>query len=147
MKLLNHPTKTIALKQFLALGLEDCSYRNDECGSMIHPQLDMFGVYPAYDVHAEECPLNPESWSIFDYDANDTIGTFNTAEVVKFFKERLDRLKAIRPIIKKVDNDHYIVKFDGVSIDYASNVLPETLKYLMEKYPNAILEKKTVAKK
>lgn len=94
MKLLNHSTKTAFPKSFEAIGLEDCSYAHDECGSMIHPELEMFGVYPAYDVENERCPLNPKLWMIFDYDANDTIGTFTTEEVVKFFKERLTRVES-----------------------------------------------------
>jgi hypothetical protein len=93
MTYLNHPTKTIIPPSFIAIGLEDCSYRNDECGSLIHPDLERFGVFPAYDVETEECPVTPNKWFIFDYDASDTLGIFKTSEVVEWFQTNLDALK------------------------------------------------------
>lgn len=46
-----------------------------------------------------------------------------------------------KPIIK-IMNGNYIVKFMGVTIEYTSNTLSETLRFLKKRYPNAVLERK-----
>jgi predicted secreted hydrolase len=45
------------------------------------------------------------------------------------------------PLIIKGDG-YYYVKFLGVAIEYTSNTLPETLKFLKKRYPTAKVEKK-----
>lgn len=95
MKYLNHPVKTRIPEKFLAFGLVDYSWKNDALGSMGHPKVEDFAVYPSGDAENvifgdESSVLNPEKWFISNFNCpEDSIDGLSVDEVIEFFKERL----------------------------------------------------------
>jgi len=95
---LNHETKTQIPEEFLAIGLEDYSYCNDEVGCMGHPKIEEFLIYPCAD-YLEVCHGNelvqeiPEKWFLSNFNCpEDSEKELTTAEVVEWFKNKLEEV-------------------------------------------------------
>ena len=95
MKYLNHWRKVQIPTEFLEIGMEDCSWKNDEVGSMGHPKVENFVVYPVADyleaIHGfGEVKEIPTHWFLMNLNCpEDSEKELTPAEVVEFFKSKL----------------------------------------------------------
>lgn len=87
MNYLNHQTKTVFPEILKAKGFKDCSWKNDKCGSLCHPEIDELHIYPVYDCLSEECPLEPKLWQVFNHAENWSLGEFTPEGVARLFND------------------------------------------------------------
>ena len=94
MKYLNHPVKTRIPEKFLELGLVDYSWKNDAVGSMGHPRIENYLVYPVRNyteaLENDTFSENPEKWFVFNPNCpEDSAENMTVDDVVKLFKSLL----------------------------------------------------------
>ena len=94
MKYLNHSVKTVIPQEFLEIGLQDCSHKNDAVGCMGHPRIENYLVYPVgtYREALENETFSeiPEKWFVFNPNCpEDSAEDMTVDDVVKLFKSLL----------------------------------------------------------
>jgi len=95
---LKHFVKTQIPAEFIEIGLEDYSWKNDAVGCMGHPLIENYSVYPVANyseaLENTEFPEIPEAWFLFNPNCpEDSAENMTVDEIVQFFKKTLEEMK------------------------------------------------------